>query len=199
MAEKTLYLHGKPICTYEAPADAAAERDLCRNLLRERGLWKPASTEGTIFRQAVAFANTAALVYEKDLSTQPTKNGHSAGPFVVNSAFATELYLKTLGLLYGEKLHGHDLDKLLGGIPRAGLSAVGQKLSQLAPQDRWSSNIKTIDDLKTVMKRHRNTFKNWRYLHEREQVEEFNFREAIFAMQVLHETCQSHPKINPPA
>jgi hypothetical protein len=130
VAEKTLYLDGKPICTYEAPADTAAERDLCRNLLRERGLWKPASTEGTIFRQAVAFANTAALVYEKDLSTQPTKNGHSAGPFVVNPAFATELHLKTLGLLYGEKLHAHDLDKLLGGIPRAGLSAVGQKLSR---------------------------------------------------------------------
>jgi hypothetical protein len=68
------YLDGKPICTYEAPADAAAERDLCRNLLRERGLWKPASTEGTIFRQAVAFENKAAR--PASFREYPAPQGH---------------------------------------------------------------------------------------------------------------------------
>jgi hypothetical protein len=77
--------------------------------------------------------------------------------------------------------------------------AFGKHLARLAPQDRWSSKITSIKDLAAVLERHRNTFKNWRYLHEREQAEEFNFREAIFTMQVLHETCRAHPMISPPA
>jgi hypothetical protein len=54
MVEKTLYLNGKPVCTYEAPADKKDEIELCRRLLMERGLWKPALAESTIFNQAVA-------------------------------------------------------------------------------------------------------------------------------------------------
>jgi hypothetical protein len=166
LAEKTLYLNGKAICNYEAPPDSKAEMELCRRLLKERGLWTPVSAETVIFNQAVAFANTAALVYERDLSTQPIKNGHSAGPFVVNSAFATELYLKTLGLLYGKKMHGHDLAKLFREIPQEGLKAVEKKLAELAPKDGWLGNIATKDDFSAVMHRHRDAFKNWRYLHE---------------------------------
>lgn len=199
MVEKTLHLNGKPICTYEAPSNQKDEIELCRRLLQDRGLWKPALAESMIFNQAVAFANAAALIYERDLSTTPVRNGHSAGPFVVNSAFATELYLKTLGLLHGKKLHGHDLEKLFREIPKAALNAVEQKLVQMLPQDRWSSNIKTMTNLRAVLHRHRDAFKNWRYLYERDTAEEFNFREAIFTMQVLHETCQAHPKISPPA
>ena len=40
-------------------------------------------------------------------------DGNSAVPFVVNSSFATELYLKAIALLNGKKLHGHELDDLL--------------------------------------------------------------------------------------
>jgi hypothetical protein len=150
LAEKTLYLNGKAICNYEAPPDSKAEMELCRRLLKERGLWTLVSAETVIFNQAVAFANTAALVYERDLSTQPIKNGHSAGPFVVNSAFATELYLKTLGLLYGKEMHGHDLAKLFREIPQEGLKAVEKKLAELAPKDGWLGNIATKDDFSAV-------------------------------------------------
>jgi HEPN domain-containing protein len=151
------------------------------------------------FQPSSRIANAAALVYDRDLVPRPAKNGHSAGPFVVNSAFATELYLKALGLLHGRKMHGHDLEKLFREIPKAALEAVEQKLAELAPQDCWSSNIKNTADLRAVLHRHRNTFKNWRYLYERADAEEFNFPEAIFTMQVLHEACASHPKISPPA
>jgi len=33
-------------------------------------------------------------------------------PFVVNMAFSLELYLKTIALQHGKKLHGHELTKL---------------------------------------------------------------------------------------
>lgn len=199
MTEKTLYLNGKSVCTYTAPADHAAEIDLCRQLLKDRGLWNPVSAEVILFGQAVAFANAAHLVFEKDLSGTPVRNGHSAGSFVVNSAFATELYLKTLGLLFGRKMHGHDLSKLFRELPPNALADIGKHLARLVPQDRWSSKITSMADLGAVLQRHRNTFKNWRYLHEREQAEEFNFKEAIFTLQVLHEACRAHHMISPPA
>jgi hypothetical protein len=159
---KTLFLNGKPVCEYEAPSDQRAEMELCRDLLKERGLWNPISKERMIFNQAVAFANTSVLIYERDLSTQPVKNGNSAVPFVVNSCFATELYLKTIALVNGKSLQGHELDKVYKRIPAAGLQLIDQKLAELVPNDRWQSAIKTTADLRDLLRRHRDAFVNWR-------------------------------------
>jgi hypothetical protein len=196
MAKKTLYLNGKIVCEYDAPADQQAEIELCRDLLKERGLWIPISKERTIFNQAVAFANASALIWERDLSTSPTRNGNSAVPFVVNSCFATEFYLKTVALVNGKIVHGHELDKLYGKIPASGVRSIEVKFAEMVPNDSWQSTLKTVPDLKALFRRHRDAFVNWRYLHERNQLGEFHFRDAIFAMQVLHETCRGYAQIN---
>jgi hypothetical protein len=60
MAKKTLYHNGTIVCEYGAPADHQAEIELCRDLLKERGLWNPISKERTIFNQAVAFERQRA-------------------------------------------------------------------------------------------------------------------------------------------
>ncbi|NPU65379.1 hypothetical protein HL667_10265 [Bradyrhizobium sp. 83012] len=195
MPTKTLYLNGKLVCEYDAPADQQAEIELCRKLLEDRGLWKPISSERTIFNQAVAFANASAIIYERDLSTTPVKNGNSAVPFIVNSSFATELYLKAICLLNGNVVRGHQLDKLFGIIPAAGLARIEQKLHTLAPNNAWRSGILTPADLLELFRRHRDAFVRWRYVHEQAQLEQFHFRDAIFAMQVLHETCCEYPQI----
>jgi hypothetical protein len=44
------------------------------------------------------------------------------------------LYLKTLGLLYGKKMHGHDLAKLFREIPQEGLKAVEKNSLNLLPK-----------------------------------------------------------------
>lgn len=161
MAKKTLFFNGKPVCDYEAPADQQAEILLCRDILKQRGLWTPVSKERMIFNQALAFANAGALIYERGLSGTPVKNGNSAVPFIVNSCFATELYLKAIALVSGKVLHGHELDKLFKKIPAGGLQSIDQKLTQLAPVNRWRSNIRNTDDLRRLLRRHRDAFVNW--------------------------------------
>jgi hypothetical protein len=201
MVKKTLYLNGKAICEYEAPEDYQAEIELCSEVLKRRGLWETITTEKTLFNQAVAFASVSAMVWEQKLGPSPTRDGHSAVPFVVNSSFATELYLKAIALLNGKKLHGHELDQLFKKIPSAGLAVVEEKLAEQIPHDHWQSTIRSMADLRGLFQRHRDTFKEWRYLHEHHRLGEFHFRDAIFAMQVLHNACAAYPQIkaNPPA
>jgi hypothetical protein len=196
MSKKTLYLNGNIVCEYDAPVDQQADIELCRDLLKQRGLWSPISKERMIFNQAVAFANASAIIWERDLSTTPTKNGNSAVPFIVNSCFATELYLKTVALVNGKIVHGHELDKLYAKIPAPGIRTIETKFGEMVPNDRWQSTLKTAPDLKALFRRHRDAFVNWRYLHERSRLGEFYFKDAIFAMEVLHETCRGYAQID---
>ena len=79
---------------------------------------------------------------------------------------------------------------------------IDAKLQEQIPLDQWDSTIRSISDLKGLFQRHRDTFKDWRYLHEHDRLGEFHFRDAIFAMQVLHAACCTYPQIqkeNPPA
>lgn len=201
MTKKTLYLNGKLICEYDAPADQQADMELCREMLKQRGLWETISRERVLFNQAVAFASTSAMIWTQKLGATPAQDGNAAVPFVVNSSFATELYLKAIALVNGKKLHGHELDHLFKKIPSAGQAVIERKLVEQIPKDQWQSTIRSMSDLVGLFQRHRDTFKDWRYLHEHERVGEFHFRDAIFAMQVLHETCLAYSQIvkNEPA
>ncbi|MGY3344703.1 MULTISPECIES: hypothetical protein [unclassified Bradyrhizobium] len=201
MTRKTLYLNGKLICEYDAPADQQADIELCREMLKQRGLWETIGRERVLFNQAFAFANASAMIWTQKLGPSPVRDGHAAVPFVVNSSFATELYLKAIALVNGKKLHGHELDHLFKKIPSAGHTVIERKLEEQIPKDQWESTIRSMSDLRGLFQRHRDTFKDWRYLHEHEHVGEFRFRDAIFAMQVLHEACLAYPQIlkpNPP-
>jgi hypothetical protein len=194
--KKTLYLNGKPLCEYEAPEDQQAEIELCSEILKQRGLWETISNERILFNQAVAFANVSAMIWQQKLGPSPTaRDGNSAVPFVVNSSFATELYLKALALLNGKKLHGHELDQLFKKIPSAGHLVVDEKLAEQIPHNQWESTMKSMADLQGLFQRHRDTFKDWRYLHEHHRLGEFHFRDAIFGMQVLHNACAAYPQI----
>jgi hypothetical protein len=48
-----------------------------------------------MFNQGGAFAQTARDIYEKHFATSPY-GMHAAAPFIVNAAFAVEIFLKTL-------------------------------------------------------------------------------------------------------
>jgi hypothetical protein len=94
----------------EAPATGVVDRDAeaIIQFLKDKGLYKETSPVQRMFRQAMSFATTSAYLYKRDLIKVP-KNGLSVAPFVVNGAFAIELYLKTLGRLHDVDMRGHDL------------------------------------------------------------------------------------------
>ena len=115
---KQIYLNGVLVGEVPNSGNDALDQEATIQILKDKGLHQETTLVQAMFRQAVSFATTSSYLYERDLTRVP-RNGLSAAPFVVNSAFAIELYLKTLGQLHGAELRGHDLLKLFDALPSA--------------------------------------------------------------------------------
>ena len=105
---KTIYLNGIVVGDVDVTGDIQKDIELIREYLKAKGLDRETTMAQAMFRQALSFCTTAAHLYHKDLQESP-RNGLSAVPFVVNSAFSMELYLKTLHHLCGSHSRGHAL------------------------------------------------------------------------------------------
>lgn len=188
MTIKKLYLNGEFITDYESTGDDMKDAELTRNILRDRGLHKEVSLERAMFNQAHAFATTSSYLYDRDLMTVP-RNGVSVVPFVVNGAFAIELYLKTLGQLHNVILRSrkHDLLELFDGLPTAAHSDLEKHFAK----GKWQCGIATLQDYRSALEAHRGAFLEWRYLYEKQSVRTITLQPMIFTMEVLHETCMS--------
>jgi hypothetical protein len=158
---KRVYLNGKLAGEYTPTGDDEKDRDLAVAVLREKGLWKETTREQAMFRQAVSFATTASYLYKRDLTTTPA-NGMGVAPFVVNSAFALELYLKAIGQLHGRAMRGHDLLDLFDGLPPDAKNALHQNFAK----SEWQCGIVELAEFRMVLEDLRSTFVHWRYLYE---------------------------------
>ncbi len=115
----------------------------------------------------------------------------SLAPFVVNSVFAIELYLKTLGQLHDAPMRGHDLLKLFASLP----PSAHQKLMPHFSSSQRKSDLSTLDDFRDTLVMMRGAFVEWRYLYETERTEELRLEPMIFVMEVLHNACKSHNEL----
>jgi len=189
---KQLFVNGKYVGDYESTGDIESDGEAAIALMRAKGIYQETTPEQAIFRQAVSFATTSSYLYKSDLTTVP-RNGMSVAPFVVNAAFALELYLKTVGLLYGNELRGHDLLELFDALPPAAHEALVSNFAK----STWPCAIADIAAFRAEIERLRHAFIQWRYLHERNRAGEIRFVEMIFVMEVLHETCRADHRLNP--
>jgi hypothetical protein len=113
-------------------------------------------------------------------------------PFVVNAAFALELYLKTLNRLYGKDLRrDHDLLVLFDELSPEAKEALRQEISKAPP----TAGIKDLVAFRAEIERVRHAFVEWRYLHERTRAGEIRFVELIFVLNVLHNTCRADVRL----
>jgi hypothetical protein len=117
---KTLYLNGVVVGEVEATGYPNHDKDAAIQFLKDKGLHKVVTPVQAMFRQAVSFATTAAHLHKTDLLTAP-RNGFSVAPFVVNSTFSIELYLKTLSMMHNKVLRGHELLNLFDSLPTEAL------------------------------------------------------------------------------
>ncbi|MDT4844591.1 hypothetical protein FQZ97_785570 [compost metagenome] len=181
---RTLVVDGKPVGFVPILGDREAEIEAARQLLSSLGLERPAPTRvQSMFQQALAFAQIAADCHAK--LNQTPRQGRYAAPFVVNMAFAIELYLKTLAEAHGSSLHGHDLRKLYDGLPQEAKSA----LDSAAPESLKISGLQEVPSIAEVLTELRSTFVDWRYLYERENTPEVRIPQAIFVANALHSAC----------
>jgi hypothetical protein len=160
---KTIYLNG--IIVGEVPATGDQDKDLeeMRQFLKDKGLHKEVTKVQAMFRQALSFSTTAAHLHQQDLLKAP-RNGLSLAPFVVNSAFAIELYLKTLHELSGTSIRGHELLDLYDKLSDATRNVVIKHA--LANAAGYGVTLTAADQFRTFLAELNNSFVEWRYCYE---------------------------------
>jgi HEPN domain-containing protein len=183
--QKTIYLNSAAVGEIIATGDPEQDMKAAQELLKEKGLYKEINKIDAMHSQANSFANTAKELYERDLKTTPIKNNMSMVPFVVNSAFSIEIYLKTLHIISGNKIKGHSLLSLYNSLDeklKTIIQGAAQDLSHhytLEDEEDIVSCIKSLDK----------AFEQWRYAYEYEKLSYIGFQTSRFVYHVLHESC----------
>jgi hypothetical protein len=180
-----LVLNGVVVGEVEVTGDSDTDAALALQFLKDKGLYKKPDPLKAMFGQALSFATTASYIRNKDLLRSPW-NGLSVAPFIVNSAFSIELYLKTLAKIYNQPRTGHDLLELFDSLPpeaRQGIDAVLPGLKDWAP----AGGV----DLRTCISELKTAFVDWRYLYENTAKKEIKIDRVIFVLKVLDETCRN--------
>ncbi len=183
---KKIYLNGKFVGEIPAEANALEDMRAGRELIQAKGLHKEITIEQSMYNQAFAFAKTSAELYERGLKTVP-RDGNVLVPWIVNGAFSIEIYLKTLGKIYGAELRGHKLRSLFDELPnearQAILDAVPESLAARGRKDEF--------DLANAISQINSAFVEWRYCYEVERTNSVSIEDVIVIMQSLHKACSS--------
>jgi hypothetical protein len=188
---RRLLLNGVYVGEIDVTGDHEQDTTAAIELLKQKGLHKEPTTVRNMFRQALSFATTAAYLHKKDLSRSPW-NGYSVAPFIVNSAFSIELYLKTLGKIYDKQMKGHDLLTLFDSLPIAAHQTIDAVLPACIKEFGPAGNV----DLRTCISELANAFIEWRYLYERVGAQTAYIDRIIFVAKVMDEACRSTPAIS---
>jgi hypothetical protein len=188
-----LHFGGKFIGEVPNTGDMATDLKAMSELMRSRGI-EPLNRAQAAFGQASAFGMNAAHLFNTGLIGAPPLNPANLVPFVVNAAFAIELYLKTLGSLYDLKMHGHDLLDLLEELPAEAKELLRREIAMAPP----SEGIKDLSGFRSEIERLRSVFVDWRYLYERRTAPEVRIVEFIHIVNLLHNTCRKDDRLKPP-
>jgi len=116
-------------------SDDLEDLQAARQALRNKGLYNPPSVAQGMLDQAVAFAAVSRLAYDEMQKRGSTKPPSTVVPFVVNAAFAMELYLKTLLFALGVAApkHLHKLVKLHALLPANERAALQESCTKHLP------------------------------------------------------------------
>lgn len=185
---KTLYVNGLIVGEVPATGDHDKDIEVMRQFLRDKGLHREVTKVQAMFRQAISFSTTAAHLYRQDLSKAP-RNGLSIAPFVVNSAFSIELYLKTLHELQSTSPgKEHHLLKLYDGLTVATRDVVVRHA--LADGASYGVRLTTADQFRGFMDELDSAFVDWRYCHESGNASRITIQPTILVMKAVHEACR---------
>jgi hypothetical protein len=185
---KTLYVNGVIVGEVPATGDPDKDMEAMHRFLKEKGLHKQVTKVQAMFRQAISFSTTAAHLYRQDLSNAP-RNGLSIAPFVVNSAFSIELYLKTLHELQSTNPgREHHLLKLYDGLLAATRDTVVRHA--LANGTNYDVRITTADQFRQYVDELDSAFVDWRYCHESGNASRITIQSTILVMKAAHEACK---------
>lgn len=139
-----------------------------------------------MLRQAVSFATASRDLFEKYLSG-PSSDGKAMEPFVVNAAFAIEIYLKTLHASAGARKKEHGLLALYDTLPQPVKDEIDSAGGKLAAQYEaigaggFRGHLAQLDE----------GFRRWQEVYESGWLKPIQVHPTVFLMHVLHEVCKS--------
>jgi hypothetical protein len=181
---RTIYFNGQVIGELPNTGDEALDLAAARKMLRDSGLSRDITEAQAYLGQARSFAATALHLFGKDLSKAP-RNGLSVAPFVVNSAFSAEVYLKTLHLVDGRKERGHELLPLYDGLSKEVKCALFESALQSAP--RLGLSCSSEEEFRAYVSEMSNAFVSWRYRHESGSAPRVGIQSIVLVLKVLDE------------
>ena len=183
--KKTLRVNGGLLGEYEAGEDIEEQIAAARKLMEANGPRPKVSPFHAGRNMAAAFANTAAFLYERDLKAMPPSRAFSIVPFVVNSAFAIELFLKALHKKYGSAQRGHKLLTLYDQLPPEAVAQIRSASAKIAA----STQPPTYYDPREVLATLNSAFEDWRYMYEKDRLGPIHMEPTINVIRVLHQAC----------
>jgi len=185
---KTLYVNRIAVGNIAATGDHEADLQAVRQFLRGKGLHREVTTVQAMFRQALSFATTAAHLYRTDLLKAP-RNGLTVVPFVVNSAFAVELYLKTLHEVQGTNPgKEHHLLRLYDALTTATRHMVVKHA--LAEGKHYGAEMTTADQFREYVAELDGAFVDWRYCYEDGTASKISIQPTIVVMKATDAACR---------
>jgi hypothetical protein len=167
--------------TGDPDVDAAASMQLLKDL----GLYKPTPRAQTMFAHAQAFGKMASQAHDM-INRDRARHVRMYVPFAVNSAFAIEVYLKTLHELSGTQARGHDLVLVYDALIDAMKTALSDRLPTHAKE--WKQDPAT--PFRSFLAPLATNFIDWRYAYEDSGPINFPPQVAITVMQTLHHACR---------
>lgn len=194
LGPKKLYLNGVVVGEYESTGDSEKDLHIARAVLAEKGLLNDNPPLALSIReQALSFAQTVAHLFNSTMSGPAPHPRFPLVPFVVNSTFAIELYLKALSHMHGKTpKRTHELVKLYDRLPQSAIEAIEACIPGCAA-DR---SLDETPDVRAYLQELNNAFERWRYAFEYERPGDVRIQPTIFLQQVLHEACKVEPGVS---
>ena len=185
---KELLFNGELVGYFDAVGDTAIDVVTARKKLDELGYGHNDPPQWMHIRQqAIYFQDTCALLGRHEHQRQKHERPFTLLPYVVNSVFCIELYLKALALKHGKPSHGHKLASLYANLPPSALNDIAASIPealQTAPLDEPPDVARYMQELNDVYTR-------WRYAYEHERAGEVNMPVLHFLRMVLFLACRN--------
>lgn len=179
-------LDGKVVGWFESTGDEEKDLELARAKLRASGLERPPLPQWMLIRQqAMDFRDACGLIMNYDLGRRPPERRPLSIPYVVNTAFCLELYLKALSLRHGNEQRGHDLLKLYDQLPQAAKEAIFSKI----PDAQQEVGHPCPVDVRVLLAVIKDNFSQWRYAHEYGELRTAQMDELYLLRALLHRAC----------
>ena len=193
---KRILLNGQYLGDLVETGNAKVDVEAATQLIKDKGLYCESSRAKAMFDQAAAFGHTAADIHQAGI-VQGRRRTLAFVPFIVNSSFGIELYIKTLGYMHGVDLHGHRLSRLFASLPDAARAHIDAVAPEAAARARLEGDIRIEQCVAGLS----DAFVQWRYSYEHAWIDKFEINHALFLIEALHLACvrcgENEQKRNP--